>query len=300
MSQSRESAGFTVTEMTISLAIFMIVSLFAYQIFKADQKSYVEQAEVTGMQQNVRVAIDQVTNDLRIAGSGVPSGGVMSDLGLLHPIDPGNGDNGFPDTVVVFAGFHRVETELAAPMADRSSGVAVEDVSGFSVGSLVIIHGATTDCGESSELFLITGISGGEPKVFDHSTQSPWNEDQSLSCTYVQPSTVILANYRKYYIDDSDPLHPSLVLEEDGQAPRIVADNVENMQLVYDLVTGDRDLPDPVSPGAIRKATVTFVARTNTPDPGWPHGLHSITGEPDHYRRLTLTSDIQIRNLKRW
>jgi hypothetical protein len=298
--RTKNREGYTVTETMVSLVMFVIISLFGYHIFRADQKSFVEQEEVTNMQQQARAAMEQLTSDLRIAGSGVPSGGVSSDLGLLYPVQPGNAGGGLPDTLLVIANFNHIQSDLAAPMPTESAEIKVIDSTLFSIGAIAIITGATLECGEAGEVFQITQISDDGTNMLQHNSRAPWNNDQKLFCSYIPPATVLLVNYRKYYIDDSDPLHPRLMLEEDALDPQIIADNIENLQLEYDLVTGERDLPDPDSPGAIRKATITVVARTNTPDPAWPHGVHSVTGETDHYRRETLTSDIQIRNLKRW
>jgi prepilin-type N-terminal cleavage/methylation domain-containing protein len=296
----KKRGGFTLTETMVSLVMFVIITLFGYHIFRADQKSYVEQEEVTNMQQQARSAMEQLTSDLRIAGSGVPSGGVSSDIGLLFPVEPGNAGSILPDTMLVLANFNKIQSDLAAPMPNESAEIKVEDSSQFSIGALAIITGATLSCGEAGEVFQITHISDDGTNMLQHNSRSPWNSDQKLFCSYIPPATVLLVNYRKYYIDDTDPEHPRLMLEEDALEPQVIADNIENLQLEYDLVTGERDMPDPDSPGAIRKATITIVARTNTPDPEWPHGVHSVTGESDNYRRVTLTSDIQIRNLKRW
>jgi type IV pilus assembly protein PilW len=300
MKERKRATGFTLTEIMISIVIFIIITLFGYHIFRADHKVFVEQEEVVDMQQNARVALDQVVRDLRLAGSGVPLGGVQSDLGPLSPVMPAASAGNLPDTVILLASYLNVQSELSDGMPESSSELKVEDSSRFFEGALCIITGHTRDCGDAAgEAFQITEISDDGQNMIQHNPNAPWNDDQKLNCTYVPPTRVILVNYRKYYIDYTDPNHPMLMLEEDARPPQIVADNIENLQLVYDLVTGEKDQPNPDYPGSIRKATVTLVARTNTPDVQWHHGINSITGENDRYRRLTLNSDVQVRNLKR-
>ena len=105
-----------------------------------------------------------------------------------------------------------------------------------------------------------------------------------------------MMTFRKFYVDGSDSSHPKLVVVENEDTPQTIADNLENLQLVYDLLTGEKDVPEPENPASISKATVTIVARTDTPDPQWNNGIHSVTGEADQYRRLLLKSDVTIRN----
>jgi prepilin-type N-terminal cleavage/methylation domain-containing protein len=290
--------GFTLTEIMISLTICSLLSLSAFQIFKADHKVFVEQEEVVDMQQNARVGLDQLIKDLRMAGAGVPRGGVEADIGFLNSLVPGDGGEGLPDTVKLLANFTNTESNINNPMPNESAEIKVNDANEFTVGAIAIISGNTKECGESAEVFQITHISDDGQNLIQHHQAPPWNVDQKLNCTYSPPSTVVMVTFRKYYIDSSDASHPKLILVENEGEPQIVADNVENLQLVYDLVTGETDLPDTEQPDAIRKATVELVARTDTPDPQWHNGVHTLTGVEDNYRRLTLQSDVQIRNLK--
>jgi prepilin-type N-terminal cleavage/methylation domain-containing protein len=299
MNRMSESRGFTLTEIMVSLTLCTVVSFFSYQIFRADSRVFVEQIEVANMQQNARMAMDQLVRDLRIAGLGVPIGGVNSDIGILYAVKPGNGANGVPDTLTVLSNFSNIQTELAEPMSSEGSSIRVKDVSGFTVGALAIISGPTLESGEHAEVFQITSVSDGGQNVLEHHQSLPWNNDQRLACAYTPPAAVRMVSYRQYYLDATDSSHPKLMTRENAGDPQVISDDVENLQIVYDLLTGEKDLPDPDSPTSIRKATVTIVARTDTPDPQWNNGIHSLTGANDHFRRLMLQSDVQVRNLNR-
>jgi len=249
------------------------------------------------MQQNARIAIDQIVRDFRIAGVGMPTVRVSSDIGYLYPVMPGDGGGNNPDTVKVIANFINVQTRLTAPMPNEGSALKVASASGFSAGSLAVVYGATQEGGVSGEVFRITHLSDTGQSLL-HCESFPWNENQALNRTYLPPSVVVNVTYRKYYIDTSDPSHPRLVVSENEETSQVLADNVENLQVVYDLITGQKNISTPGNPLFIKKATVRLVVRTNTPDPYWNNGIHSITGTSDHYRRLTLESDIQVRNLR--
>jgi type IV pilus assembly protein PilW len=285
--------------MMLSLMIFILITLFSYQLFKADHKVFIEQEEVVDMQQNARVALDILIRDLRIAGAGVPLEGVDADIGFLYPVIPGDGGEGLPDTLTVLANFNHVSSELNLKMPNESAEIKVNDSSEFTVGAVAIISGLTQECGESAEVFQITQISDDGQNLLQHHQSPPWNIDQKLNCTYIPVARVTLVNHRKYYIENADTDHPRLVMIEDAGDVQVIADNIENLQLVYNLVTGEKNESDPDNPGAIRKATITIVARTNTQDKQWNNGVHSLSGLQDNLRRLELQSDVQIRNLNR-
>jgi prepilin-type N-terminal cleavage/methylation domain-containing protein len=298
-SRSRTSLrGFTLPEILVSVSLSCIVSVFAFQIFRIDHKVFAEQEEVVDMQQNARVAYDQILRDLRLAGAEVPKGGVDSEVGYLYPVVPGNGGGQLPDTLKVFASFDNVRTRLSSGMPNESAELKVVDASNFDVGAIALIAGPVEEGGWGAEVFHITHISTEGQDMIQHRRSPPWNEDQKLNHTYLPQSRVSMMTYRKYFIDNSDASHPALMVSDNEEAAAVLADNIENLQVVYDLASGERDIASPEDPATIRKATVTIVARTNTMDSLWNNGTNSITGEPDNFRRMTLRSDVQMRNLE--
>jgi type IV pilus assembly protein PilW len=60
--------GFTLIELVIGLAISLILMGVAVSIFNVQRKSYIMQEQVTEMQQNVRVAMDMMIREIRMAG----------------------------------------------------------------------------------------------------------------------------------------------------------------------------------------------------------------------------------------
>jgi hypothetical protein len=297
-SYQRRDAGFTLSEILISISLFVTTSLFAFQIFRIDHKILIEQEEVVDMQQNARVAHDQILRDLRMAGAGVPMLGAQSDIGYLYPIIPGDGGDQSPDTVRILASFEKVRTQLTDAMPNESANLKVDDASDFEVGAIALIEGPVDEGGYAAEVFQITHISTEGQDMIQHRQSPPWNEDQKLCQTYLPESTVSMMTYRKYFIDSTDPAHPLLMISDNEETPSVLAHNIENLQVVYDLASGERDVSSPEDPAKIKKITVTMVARTNTPDPLWNNGISSITGYADHFRRMILRSDVQPRNLE--
>lgn len=60
--------GFTLVELMITLVIASLIAGALYSTYILQQRSYTNQGQVTEMQQNVRVGVDFLTLDLRMAG----------------------------------------------------------------------------------------------------------------------------------------------------------------------------------------------------------------------------------------
>ncbi|MDP2681568.1 MAG: PilW family protein [Deltaproteobacteria bacterium] len=64
--------GFSLVELLIAMVIASVVGLAGISIFSSSNWSYKTQEDVTEAQQNVRVATDRLTKDIRMAGYGLP------------------------------------------------------------------------------------------------------------------------------------------------------------------------------------------------------------------------------------
>ena len=71
--ERKKEAGFSLVEMMIVLAILGVVMAAMYSMFNHQQKSYSVQDHVSMMQQNVRVGLDYLVKDIRMAGY-IPEG----------------------------------------------------------------------------------------------------------------------------------------------------------------------------------------------------------------------------------
>lgn len=67
-------SGFTLVEVMIALLLSGIVIASIYSAFQSQQNSYLAQEQVSEMQQNVRIGLDMLTKDIRLAGYN-PAGG---------------------------------------------------------------------------------------------------------------------------------------------------------------------------------------------------------------------------------
>jgi prepilin-type N-terminal cleavage/methylation domain-containing protein len=69
---AEDKTGFTLVEILIVLAILGIIMGAVYSIYLTHQKSAYTQEEVVEVQQNLRIAMDAITRDVRMAGMLVP------------------------------------------------------------------------------------------------------------------------------------------------------------------------------------------------------------------------------------
>ncbi len=68
MKEMMDKKGFTLVELLVTLAIAGIVTAAIYEIYLSIQKQEVAQEEIADMQQGIRIATDQITKELRLAG----------------------------------------------------------------------------------------------------------------------------------------------------------------------------------------------------------------------------------------
>jgi type IV pilus assembly protein PilW len=68
LKSSRLDHGFTLIEVLIAMLLSGIVLASIYSAFQSQQNSYLAEEQVSQMQQNVRIGIDMLAKDIRLAG----------------------------------------------------------------------------------------------------------------------------------------------------------------------------------------------------------------------------------------
>jgi type IV pilus assembly protein PilW len=64
----RWNKGFTLTEILVAMAIAGVVMAGIYSAYSSQQRSYIVQEQVAGMQQNLRASMDLMEREIRMAG----------------------------------------------------------------------------------------------------------------------------------------------------------------------------------------------------------------------------------------
>ena len=70
----RKISGFTLVEILFVIAIFGVVIGAVYSLYITHQKTAYVQEDLVDLQQNLRIAMDRITRDMRMAGVLVPGG----------------------------------------------------------------------------------------------------------------------------------------------------------------------------------------------------------------------------------
>jgi prepilin-type N-terminal cleavage/methylation domain-containing protein len=118
-----KNRGVTLIELLIALVISGILIAGLYRGFIGQQKTYTVQEQVTDMQQNVRVAINKMMREIRMAGFG-KVGDVLSQPGgvngFTEVITPNSGD------ITIVGGFKQIRR-------DNGDAITVDSASGNTI-----------------------------------------------------------------------------------------------------------------------------------------------------------------------
>ena len=279
--------GMTLIELLVALSVSGILVAGVYKTFISQQHTFSVQEQVVDMQQSVRLAINQMTRELRMAGFGgggadgwnstefFKHGAIYgSYTGVVNPIGGTN--------VTVLEGYEPlIRTTLSQPASASSPSpnnktIFVNDVSGFdqppnpkiyiSVNGTEAHHIASIDTAAKSITF-----AGWDKLVGDHQIGEP---------VYV----IAAVTYSIGMFDGK----PNCLLRDDhlGSGPQPVADNIESLQFAYFDKNGNAT----GVPADIRMIQVTVVAVSDRPD-------KDLAKAGDGLRRRTVRTNLQLRNM---
>jgi type II secretory pathway pseudopilin PulG len=251
----------TVIELLIALVLSSILTAVLYRAFISQQRTYTVQDQVAEMQQNARVAIGQMTREIRMAGYG---GDMLSTFGNV---------NGFSDIITP------ASAAITIILADEV-GVLKQNTA-KSTSQLKVTNARIFNADKKKYLCL-NGLNNYLVRSVTEDTivlTTPLAEGHPIN----QP--VYLVKAISYYLGLSGGKTVLRRNENTGGGGQPLADNIESLEFAYFDVNGDLT----EKPADIRKVKVTVTAKTNAVDPELRGG--------DGYRRRTLSSDIRPRNM---
>ncbi len=257
----KKKSGLTLVELLIALVLSSILIGALYRVFISQHKTYVIQDKVADLQQNVRIALRQVTREIRMAGYG---GNILSVFGNI---------NGFADIItpasdaitIILADEVGV---LKQPAAKGLNQLKVTNASMFNTGKKRYL------CLNGLNNYSVQGI------VADTITLTT-----SLSEDHIMDEPVYLVKAISYYIGVVGGKPVFRRNENTGGGGQPLAENIERLEISYFDGKGNAT----ANPPDIRMVKVMVTARTSRPDPEYKGG--------DGYRRRTLSSNIKVRNM---
>lgn len=256
--------GMSIIELMAAVIIGIFVVMAAMEAYLALQSSTMRQDQITEMQQSGRAAMRVLSERLRMAGFSLPA--------TVNALEGADSD---PDTIRVWhMDADGCEATTTAGMASNSDALVCAgwDIDCFPVDQPGYVFDANAGVGE---FFTVTGKQA-SPAAFTHS---------GLSRSYPLGSRVSFIREVSFYLDRSDTLHPSLMMQEFDGTPEIYADNIEDFQVRYIMSDGDT-LDTPTIPTMVRRVLVNLTSRSDRRD----------TQTEQDYLRREISFQVSVRN----
>lgn len=257
---TKKKKGVTLIELLIALVISGILISALYRVFISQQKIYTVQDQVVDIQQNLRIAVDQMTREIRMAGYGGNILDVFGDVnGFIHLITPS--DNSI---TIIFAD---QVGELKQSVLKGTNQIEVTNANKFNTLKKKYL------CLNGLNNYLIQNIDSDTLTL-----TTPLNEDHAIN------EPVYLVKAITYSIGLSGGRPVLRRNENTGGGAQPLAENVENLQFTYYDENGDIT----ENPPDIRMVKLITTVKTNIQDPDYKGG--------DGFRRKKLSSYIKVRN----
>ncbi len=268
MQRIHNQKGTSFIEVMIALVIMGVVTLAIFRAYIAQHKNYMVQEDITDIQQSVRASIDELSRNIRMAGYELPVG-----LQAMEAYDTN------PDTIVLTYNASNCNTFLSLTTPSTTSELTCgSSVSCFNPGDWIYLYEADSAEGEWVQ---ISDVQTG--------TNTLLHNSMALSRKYGEKSLVLALTRVKFYVDNTtDPDHPNLMMELQGQAPQVYAENVTNLQFKYQMKGGQLlDVPDITQ--NVRDVEIQITGRSNTPE--------LADNGSETYRDRTFSTAVYLRNV---
>jgi len=289
--------GFTLIELMVAATLAGILMTSLLGIFNGQQQAYLGQREVADMQQNARVGLSEFARYVRSAGYLVPDGAA---------IDVTNSTTG-PDEVTLTAAYNggASVTIVNHDPSGQTFTVPTGDLAA-NTGAMVMLHD-----GNDWNTVQITAVTNNVTvDTYEYvQSLSPINYTEGQNADY-DGGTAVPVQSRTFKIDQTDPDHPQLVVENNlltDSTDRPIADEIEDLQIAWGIDTdSDGDVDSwsnaPADVAQIRMARVNLIARSALPVDGWPGSRPGLEARgaatsADGYRRDVLRVFEQVRNV---
>ena len=278
-SSCRCEKGMTIIELLVSMTVGLILITAAWSFIVTQTANFEENRQVAEMQQELRWAMQYVSEHLRLAGNAVPS---TSGWQVIENID---GVGGASDSLVVLGSSRSLVVSATQTMGNEGAQVVVSPVDGISTGDLIVISDGTF-----SEIFYVTEIRADH---LYHDTYLPYNDDFKLTHRYVAGSTVTVVSHYSFFVATDEQGHPNLMTKTQAYPPQILGGDIEYFQIRFKMKSGSWQntvLSNEVYD--IRQIEITLRARSPKPIRNYQDPVYG-----DAYKRLELKSIVIPKNI---
>jgi prepilin-type N-terminal cleavage/methylation domain-containing protein len=324
MKKSCRTAGFTLIELLIVMGMFGIVITAMYSLYLTHQRSAYTQDEVVEVQQNLRIAMDSITRDIRNAGTLIPR---TDSPATSSNVDNSPVGNAGPNSITLNMassqeGYAWITTDLylTGPTTDFTVTVdSTASLGNFTSGDFVRIMRPelmTEATGTAGSLYSVTGTATMPSPTMNLHYISGWGIQPDISTPfkrgdviarvtsatpgYVHPNSVVYS----LGTGGNCPAGQTCVMRsENGAAGTVIATNIASasasppgLQFSYimdDMPTNEvsqipalPNYPNQSDASKIKEVRVTVTGQTVTTVP--------LSGGQAKQRQMT--SIIKLRN----
>ncbi len=293
---TRSIRGVTLIELLIALVISAVLVAGLYRTFVHQQKSYATQEQVADMQQNVRVAINRMIREIRMAGFG----GKNENLNGSNDIITVFGNvNGFANIINAVDNSPRADNignsdEITVVGAYTQVGTIDADVNAGSDKVKISYFGNTKFDDVKTKYMCINGRYNYEVVPGPGNTisfaKTATNPSGTLNENHATGEPIFLVRAVQYGLrKDADGVPVLFRNQNTGGGRQTVAEYIEDLQFRYVLAdTTEVDVPG--NPVDVRGVRISIRARTRLSDPELKAG--------GGFRTRTLNTYVDLRNLR--
>jgi prepilin-type N-terminal cleavage/methylation domain-containing protein len=287
----RGCKGLTLIELLVAMAISSILIAAIYRTFMGQHKTYTVQEQVVDMQQNVRVAINRMMREIRMAGFGNVSMVLPNFTAIDGPfnniINPSDNinvvDGQVTDQITIIGAFEKVST------------LATEHAIGTNIVQLSNLSREDFDPNSNKKYICIGGLESHIVTKIDET-----KKEVTLNGNLINSHKSGIPVYKIKAITYRLNLQEGVVVLEredntDGGGGQDIAENIDNLQFRYVFEDGSES-DSPTAPSRIRMVRVTVRARTSSRDREFKSDPEFKVDEGG-FRRRTITSNIHVRNM---
>ncbi len=327
----RARCGFTLVELLIVVALLGVVMTAVLSLVRTTQRHVYTSDEVVEVQQNLRVALDFMSRDLRLAGFGIADDAAMISAPAQLACADNNSDGDCLDAgeaqffsfrtlcatgqIARMGGSSEIIT-VFDPASDQSIPLASSDMARlFAVGHSLRIFRPASRVQPLERVFRVTGADDASPSVTLRGFNAPTvlrpgdlllrvldaNLDGDNDPNTNPPAHPNTVSYRLVKSDSEDAAQfylariPTGVDPNDEDAFEILATKIVGVQFGYLLQDGS----ETSTPGAsdldeIRAVRITLVGASDATRTGSANYLGP--GQADNVKTRSMTTIVHLRN----
>jgi Tfp pilus assembly protein PilW len=321
----KTNAGFSLVEFSISNLATMIMLAATFTLLTMIFTANVTVSEVMTTQQNLRVAMNTITRDIVMAGTGLPTGGITVPNGDDSAALPRGGAGGSLTTpnnsIAILSPGNAVGPTINAVATDALTITAINQESPTWTIATINADGDEIDFIEDvregdtqlfpGDLLVFTNLNGSvfgsvtevaedtSTAMFEDGDAMGMNQSDAEAGNIASlanddgtypPTIASRINMITYYISNASPEHPRLMRAVNAQAPQIIVEDVENLQFSFDLFDFETNestagQETTIMPNQIRSVHVSIGGRSP-----------KVLERSNEYYRFSLVSKVNVRN----